>query len=423
MTLTRSPPICAALVALGLIAGLPALAQTNSAGIVEERELRDLELMEVNERLRETELRAEELEREIATLAADRVELNRRLLEAAEAVRGYEDGIVRAEERLDALGLRQADLTSDLVDRRATLTDLLSALQRMGRNQPPAVLVRPDDALSAVRSAMLVGAVFPGVRAEADALATDLAELVSLSDEISSERERLATELRGLASEQEQVQRLIAAKQELEAEARDDLDTARDQARDLANRAANLRDLIAALDSEERRLAGPRGLSEAEIDAALRDPSRIQPAVAFSDAQERLPIPVSGPVITPFGGPDGVGGEATGITIAARSGAQVIAPADGWVVYSGPFRSYGQLLILDAGGGYHLVLAGMNTISVSLGQFVLAGEPIGQMGQMAIASAASTTVGQSQPVLYVEFRRDGRPIDPSPWWAEDQGRN
>jgi murein hydrolase activator len=94
----------------------------------------------------------------------------------------------------------------------------------------------------------------------------------------------------------------------------------------------------------------------------------------------------------------------------------VTAPCDGWVVYAGPFRSYGQLLILNAGGGYHVLLAGMERISVDLGQFVLTGEPVAVMGAGA-QTAALVAVGSGQPVLYVEFRKDGIPVDPSPWWA------
>jgi septal ring factor EnvC (AmiA/AmiB activator) len=104
--------------------------------------------------------------------------------------------------------------------------------------------------------------------------------------------------------------------------------------------------------------------------------------------------------------------------MASRAGAQVTAPCDGWVVYAGPFRSYGQLLILNAGGGYHVLLAGMERISVDLGQFVLTGEPVAVMGG-GPQSAAAVATGSSQPVLYIEFRKDGSPVDPSPWWASD----
>ena len=104
------------------------------------------------------------------------------------------------------------------------------------------------------------------------------------------------------------------------------------------------------------------------------------------------------------------------MTIAARSGMRVISPADSWVVYAGPFRSYGNILILNAGSGYHIVLAGMDRIDVVSSQFVLAGEPVAIMGSRQFASLGDLDHTSVQPLLYVEFRKDGNSIDPSPWW-------
>ena len=123
--------------------------------------------------------------------------------------------------------------------------------------------------------------------------------------------------------------------------------------------------------------------------AALKDPGRLAPAVAFAAMRGRIcssRLTVS--KIRDFGGSDGVGGTQKGQSIAARAGAQITSPCDGWVVYAGPFRSYGQLLILNAGGGYHVLLAGMERISVDLGQFVLTGEPVAVMGNGSQVSAA-----------------------------------
>ena len=150
--------------------------------------------------------------------------------------------------------------------------------------------------------------------------------------------------------------------------------------------------------------------------AALQDPGRLSPAIAFAAARKTLPLPLNGIKIREFGMPDGLGGTEKGLSVASRAGAQVTAPCDGWVVYAGPFRSYGQLLILNAGGGYHVLLAGMERISVDLGQFVLTGEPVAIMGG-GPQSAAAVATGSSQPILYIEFRKDGVPVDPSPWWA------
>ena len=91
------------------------------------------------------------------------------------------------------------------------------------------------------------------------------------------------------------------------------------------------------------------------------------------------------------------------------------------MVYAGPFRNYGQLLILNAGGGYHVLLAGMERISVDVGQFVLTGEPVAVMGGGAQSAVTAHSGRSSQPVLYVEFRKDGIPVDPGPWWAASEG--
>ena len=138
---------------------------------------------------------------------------------------------------------------------------------------------------------------------------------------------------------------------------------------------------------------------------------------------------LTAPGIKEFGVPDSLGGTEKGISIATRAAAQVTAPCDAWVVYAGPFRNYGQVLILNAGGGYHVVLAGMDRISVNVGQFVLTGEPVAVMmvalratvrkrRQPSYGKLASSS---DKPVLYVEFRKDGTPIDPSPWWAASKG--
>ncbi|MEX0628101.1 MAG: peptidoglycan DD-metalloendopeptidase family protein [Cucumibacter sp.] len=100
-----------------------------------------------------------------------------------------------------------------------------------------------------------------------------------------------------------------------------------------------------------------------------------------------------------------------------RAEAQVVAPADGWVVYKGPYLNYGQIVILNAGLGYNIVLAGLDSTAVELGQFVLMGEPLGQMGTRTTGQTVATSAGMSRPTLYIEIRSDGAPIDPSEWWA------
>jgi septal ring factor EnvC (AmiA/AmiB activator) len=153
------------------------------------------------------------------------------------------------------------------------------------------------------------------------------------------------------------------------------------------------------------------------------NPGRITPSIPFDKAHGRLPLPVQGRRIHSFGERTDLGEKSKGIVIETRPSAQVVSPADGWVVYAGEFRSFHQLLIINAGAGYHIVLAGLNRVSASVGQFVLSGEPVGTMRETARPQRKSrqnsepSKAPDSAPVLYVEFRKEGRPIDPSPWWA------
>jgi murein hydrolase activator len=368
------------------------------------------------------------LRREIESIGDDRRTLNQQLIDTAARVRDVEATIEATRARLKPLDDQEGDIRKSLDERRTAIVEILAALQRIGRQPPPALLVRPEDALQAVRTAIALGAVLPDMRAQGDALAGDLADLLAVRKDIATEHDRLAHDLDLLGREQLRMNVLIEERQKKQTASEEALDAERTRATDLAHQADGLKDLIAKLESgldpaTRKAHAEARSIEEDATRpdlAALKDPGRLAPAVAFASTRGHLRLPVNGMKIREFGGSDGVGGTQRGQSIAAHAGAQITSPCDGWVVYAGAFRSYGQLLILNAGGGYHVLLAGMERISVDLGQFVLTGEPVGVMGGGAQVSAAAATRSK-QPVLYVEFRKDGAPIDPSPWWATNEG--
>jgi murein hydrolase activator len=368
------------------------------------------------------------LRSEIEALGQDRRKFNAQLIDTAARVRDVETSINATQTRLDGLSAQEQALQKSLDQRRAVIVEVIAALQRMGRQPPPALLVSPEDALHALRTAITLGAVLPDMRAQADALSGDLSALLKVRQEIVAERDRLTGEIDQLGREQLRASLLIDQRQKKQSNAEQALDSERTRAADLARQVDNIKDLIAkleaGLDSATRAAReADRGIAKDATHpelAALSDPGRLTPSVAFADMRGRLHLPVNGARIREFGGPDGAGGTQKGVSIAARAGGEITAPCDGWVVYAGRFRSYGQLLILNAGGGYHVLLAGMERISVDLGQFVLTGEPVAVMGSGSQASPTGTS-GAKQPVLYVEFRKDGAPIDPSPWWAINEG--
>ncbi len=417
--------LAASVLATGIAAAQPV---EDSGSTASQRDARQAELDSVTRDITLSAKRRAELAQEIDALDKDRATLNQSLLDASTQVQKLEAASDRTERRLGVLMNREDGLRASLGQRRTVLAEVLAALQRVGRHPPPAILVRPEDALASVRSAILLGAVVPDLQTAAEQVAADLHALVALRKEKERERDRLRTDTTALLEGRTRISLLLEQKRAARAASAEALANEEKRAAALAAQATSLRDLIARLESEEPAAAA--AAAEAEKAAAvarensggrpaksLGKADRMAPAVAFVDAKGLLPMPASGRIIRSFGDSDGLGGRAQGISIATRPGGLVSSPADGWVVYAGPFRSYGQLLIINAGDGYHVLLAGMGRTDVQLGQFVLAGEPVAVMAEQKVASIDAVDAGAAQPVLYIEFRKDRTSIDPTPWWA------
>jgi septal ring factor EnvC (AmiA/AmiB activator) len=416
----------------------------------------DLSRDEAKKRLDETEqelqssrVKAEGLTKDLVALAEERARLNSELIEAGSRVQASEAKLSETEGRLAELTEQVTVIQTSITERKVAIVKMLSAMQRIGRTPPPAIVTRRDDALAVVRGAMLLADVFPELKYQADNLSQELEGLVTLENRIRAERDEQKREADSLAAEQGRLDRLLEEKKSRHAKGEVELTEVTQSAEQLAAEVTNLNELIERLDVriakaevaqydaeiaaekalrarlQQEVMATPANENVIEIKpestkVAFASPDRLKPALPFEQAKGTLRLPAQGKQTQGFGDTDAAGTALKGISLQTREEARITAPADGWVVYSGPFRSYGQLLIINAGGGYHILLAGMSRIDVSLGQFVLAGEPIAVMGSSAASSNSSDE--SSRPVLYVEFRKDGRPVDPGPWWAEASGK-
>ncbi len=430
------------LLLLGLLSTFPlAVAAEDDLS----REEAQKKLDEATQKLQSSRALEEGLSRDIAALAEARAKLNTELIEAGKRVQASEAKLSETEAKLAELTDQVTVIRSSITERKETIVKMLSAMQRIGRTPPPALVTRRDDALAMVRSAMLLAQVFPELKYQADNLTQELDGLVKLETGIRVQRDAEKSETDNLASERSRIDRLLEEKKAKLAKSEVELAATRQAAQQQAAEETELNALIARLDEriakaevaqydaevaaetalrareQNQALATPGNENVVEIKpgaakVAFASPSRMKPAMPFETTKGSLPLPAQGKRLKRFGEADGVGGSLKGISLQTRGEARIIAPTDGWVVYAGNFRSYGNLLIINAGGGYHVLLAGMGRIDVSLGQFVLAGEPVAVMG--AALQAGQGNNDNSRPVLYVEFRKDGRPIDPGPWWAE-----
>src|ERR1700733_6796577 len=366
----------------------------------QQRADKEVELRGVEDTLRQSEEQRRAIETEIGSVRADRARLSAAPNETTAKGGAAGGGAAAAADRLSGLNASADELSRSLERRRGIIADVLAALQRMGSNPPPAILVKPDDMSEAVRAATVMGALIPELKSEIEAARRDLDDLAKTRESIARERDELTEKGKALAADKIRLGALIDARQQSLASARDALGSQQQRAAELAKKAGSLKDLIARLDSESAARKASAAAAHAtevavanDIEARAKaahgaETARLKPEIAFADAKGRVPLPAAGAILKTFGSSDDFGGSERVVSLATPAAATVSAPADGAVIFAGAYRTYGQLLIIDAGGGYYVLLAGMDRINVQSGEFVLAGEPVGVMGDGSTRMAA-----------------------------------
>jgi septal ring factor EnvC (AmiA/AmiB activator) len=370
------------------------------------------------------------LKAEIEAMKGDRDKQNAALIAAAERVQLAEEDVAEVEQKLGDLIVAELETRGRLDGADAQISNVLAALERISRNPPPALIVDPSDALGSARSAILISAIFPQLQAKADAVMADLNALNEIKLAAQGEEETLRAHFDVLEEEQLRIATLIAARKSNEETATTALAAEEQEAAVMAERAAQLKQTISdlgrradavatAAQATERANAGgntPR-LDRETVMMALANPERTEPAVPFASARGFLNFPVSGVNVINYGDGDGFGGISRGLSVVTRAQAPVMAPADGTVLYAGAYLNYGQIVILDVGQDHTILLAGLEAVSASVGQFVRMGDRLGTMGSRTIGRTVATSAGASNPTLYIEMRNKNSPIDPTGWWA------
>jgi len=373
--------------------------------------------------------RIDELKAEIAAMEGDRTKQNAALIAAAQRVKLAEIEVADVETRLSDLIIAELEVRGRLDGSNAEIANVLAALERISLNPPPALIVDPDDALGSARSAILIAAIVPQLRAKADSVTTDLTELTNIKAAALAEEATLRANHAVLEEEQLRIATLIAARKQGIGVRTTQLQAEEQEAMALAARAATLKELVDSLSAQVSSVTTAAAaadaaldpdlpvMSAAEIELALANSARTEPALPFRVAKGYLTVPANGVTVLDYGASDGFGGISHGISLVTRAEAQVVAPADGWVLYKGPYLNYGQIIILNTGQSYTALLAGLETVTVDIGQFVQMGMPLGTMGSRTIGSTVTTSAGAAQPTLYIELRENNEPVDPTGWWA------
>lgn len=358
------------------------------------------DLQSLQRTLDQSKARAKELQKKAEQAAAESRTVSQRLVNKAADVRALENTLSSLKRRVDDLTHRTAAQKTAIVSQNRSLATTLAALQRLSQHPPEILLLKPEEATQTIRTASLLALALPAIRDKTQHLKAELDELNKLRLALLTAREEQTRSLTMLRTEEQALTRLQREKQERHRELANSLKTENERLAKLAREAKNLEALLERIERE-------RPLEE----GGAFKPSALATGMSFAKARGALPFPATGRVVQRFGDKT-PSGSAKGITLEVSGGAPVLAPFDGQIIFAGPFRSYGLLLIIAHGGGYHSLLAGMSRIAGAVGQWVLTGEPVGVMPETRVASGEGAAV---RAPLYLEFRKNGAPFNPLLW--------
>lgn len=353
------------------------------------------------------------LETAEAGVSLDIVSLEGELVAAAMESQRQEEQATTAERELQSLRAQMATRRRDVLEGEVALEGLMASLAVSGRHRPPAWLTETQDANVAIRTALLMGHVAPAVKRRTSYLADEITALRRLEQAAGRELRRLEAAEAALAARRSQINQLTATKRAAFHSVQEDADMLRQRVALLARETDTIQKLLAALEAEapraprmkpQLRLAATSPASSVRSDAPVPGMGALA-RNSVRGAISTLRAPAAGRLLRAWGDQMPGGTLSEGLTYATRSQAQVLAPVSGRVEFSGPFRTYGQLLIISTSDGYHVLLSGMARSYVDVGQDVVQGEPVARMTQRV----------EPAPELYMEVRRSGEPVDPADW--------
>jgi septal ring factor EnvC (AmiA/AmiB activator) len=315
-----------------------------------------------------------------------------------QTITAYEQGLTALRESLRQVSIREATLLLQFEAQRERVAQLIAVLSQMEADPAPMLLLHPTGPLGTARSGMMVADVTPALQAETEDLRAQLNEVRALRALQTTAGQTLANGLRVAQEARTTLSQAISDRTELPRRITED--------------PAALQSL---LQSAQTLDAFADGLSETEAGTeGLED---------FGFGHGKLALPVLGTVLRGPDEADAAGVRRPGMVLATRKQALVTAPWSGTIRYRGPLLDFGNVIVLEPGAGYLLILAGMETVYGEVGEVVSEGAPLGLMGggqpgmEEFLISAQSGGGARDTETLYVELRQGGEPVDPLPWFA------
>ena len=381
----------------------------------------DIRLRQLEREMKQREAEREQTRKAAELLSAELDTIKRDMIAAAKAVQEHEETLSELESQHASLVLSEQEKIAVLSLKRQQINGMLIALERLAARPSEALIAQPTSPADTVRSAILLRETLPLITKQAERLKEEIDQILALRASIAQKKKRILVLNAKLDSEHRRLATLYDRKRQIRTDAEEKRATAEKRLSAIADEAKDLKELMARLEEESRT----RAEAEEERDRLLTErknaapPSRSLAAApaanskalpSFQAGRGRMPSPARGRIAVRFNDKDD-SRTSRGIVIETRSDAQVVAPYDGSIVFAGPFRGYGLLLIIEHSEGYHTLLSGLSRIDGAPGQKLTAGEPVGVVGRT-----------DNRPSLYFELRHKGQPVDPLPWLTAQNTR-
>jgi len=358
------------------------------------------ELQKTQKELEEQQQHGKKLEEDNKILAAKYKKLNAQMIKTAAELQASEAKLSATEDKLRSMTAQIDEKIKDLNVRKKDLATMVQASLKLSQTPPEAIILMPGDMMNNMKASRALKMTVDSIKYQSEAIQKQMAELEALKLVLTKNQEDANAERAKLSDQRELLKTQIAEHKILQKKLNAQQQEVKAKTQSLAKKARDLKDLIAALEKEKE---AQRQKQEDEIESDTSQPDGEKGQLrSFSGAKGHIRVPAAGKLSQRFG--ESKLNETTkGIIITTRFGAQVTAPYDAEVLFTGPFMEYGSMIILRHSDGFHTLLAGMSKIDASVGDFLLEGEPIGAMGD------------ENNNRLYMELRSNNQPIDPADW--------
>ena len=356
-------------------------------------------------------LEHQRLQEQAAQIGEELVAVNKEMVTAAHKIQNTEEKLSKMELQLEKLEAELTGLQNSFAKEDTNLIKTLSAIENLALKPTESLLVQPLSPIDIIRSAIILRETVPYLEANSQQIREHFKKVYLQKEKIAKQVNEISKQKKNLQNEHSRMQSLLKSKAALKNKVEIKSAQTQKNMNKLASQAQDLRDLLQKIEKDRQsklqaQKEAERRKKEEKQSADLiksTNGSITNISTGFAMAKGSLSLPARGSVISRYGDQKNKGVTSKGLTLATRKGAQVTSPFDGSVIFAGPFRGYGDMIIVEHGDGYLSLLAGLGHIDVELGQLLLAGEPIGVMPN-------------DNPELYIEIRKNNQPLNPDAWF-------